>query len=278
MLDELVGDAQKGDASALDELVRQLKEPLFGLALRMLYYPQDAEDALQEILIKIITHIGSFEYKSTFKTYAFRIAVNHLRTIRCRMREFPDVSFDELSGRIKTQQAIQWQEDTTEAQQNLFVREIRLRCLQALLLALDREHRLAYILGEIIELTGEQAAEILNLKPATFRKRLSRARHQIREFMLKYCAIIRPDNACRCNRQAAYYTQLGEISSHKMGFAIQPHSLQDDSKFMKRLGELEEIHRVGNLFKACPDLTAPDKLVSRIRDMVSSGKYDLLGA
>ena len=67
-----------------------------------------------------------------------------------------------------------------------------------MLLCLDRPHRIAYILGEIFELDGPEAAEVLDVRPAAFRKRLERARTQIVEFTRAHCGMVRPENRCRC--------------------------------------------------------------------------------
>ena len=93
-LENLVKIAKEGDKNALEELVRQIKDKIYGLALRMLYYPADAEDATQEILIKIITHLDRFEGRSRFSTWAFRIASNHLLTTRQRRAERYKYSFE----------------------------------------------------------------------------------------------------------------------------------------------------------------------------------------
>lgn len=276
MLEALVEKAKQGNADALDEVVRRLTEPLYNLALRMLYHPQDAEDALQEILIKIVTHLGNFKGRSAFKTYAFRIAVNHLRTARSRRREFPDLSFEEMSDRIVDDSPANWDEQISEAQQQLFVRELLIGCLQALLLGLDREQRLAYILVEVLDLTGTQAAIVLDLKPATFRKRLSRARNSIRAFMTRHCALVRPENRCHCDRQAAHFSRNRGINTHELIFSNRPHTGKLASHLQDQMAELEELRRVRNLFRNSPDLKAPGQMVSRVRDLLSSGKYDVL--
>jgi DNA-directed RNA polymerase specialized sigma24 family protein len=98
-----------------------------------------------------------------------------------------------LEALINRNSANAWRESETEAQQGLVVEEIMISCLQGLLLCLDREHRLAYILGEIFEVTAEQGSEKLGITPAAFRKRLSRAHARLRDFMLRNCALkIRP--------------------------------------------------------------------------------------
>ncbi len=66
---------------------------------------------------------------------------------------------------------------------------------------LDRTLRIAYIVGDILGLPGEEAAAVLDLDAATFRKRLSRARARLYAFMRTRCGVPDPANACRCERQ-----------------------------------------------------------------------------
>jgi DNA-directed RNA polymerase specialized sigma24 family protein len=58
----------------------------------------------------------------------------------------------------------------------VLIEECKIVCTQGMLMCLDREHRLAFVLGEILELAGDEAAAIARAEPATFRKRLQRAR------------------------------------------------------------------------------------------------------
>ena len=69
-----------------------------------------------------------------------------------------------------------------EAEQSLLVQEIAISCMQGMLLCFDRDLRMAYILGEIFEVSGDDAAYILAISPAAYRKRLSRARRLLRGF------------------------------------------------------------------------------------------------
>jgi DNA-directed RNA polymerase specialized sigma24 family protein len=59
-LETLVESAREGGRDALGELVRRIQDPVYRLALRALFLPADAEDATQEILVKIITHLSAF--------------------------------------------------------------------------------------------------------------------------------------------------------------------------------------------------------------------------
>ena len=98
--------AVSGDKKSLETILTGVQDLVFNLSLRMLGTFQDAEDASQDILLKIITHLSSFKGESAFSTWVFSIAVNHLKNYRKHMfAKFP-LSFeyygdDILNGKIE---------------------------------------------------------------------------------------------------------------------------------------------------------------------------------
>ena len=80
----------------------------------------------------------------------------------------------------------------------LLLEEVKIGCTLALLTCLDRPHRLAYILGEILEMDGVEAAEVLETDAATYRKRLERARADVIAFTPAKCGLVEPERRCRC--------------------------------------------------------------------------------
>ena len=74
----LVLRAKSGDRDALEELVGRHQAWIYNIALRMLYHPQDAEDATQEILVKAVTALSSLRGTQQLRTWLYRIAVNHV--------------------------------------------------------------------------------------------------------------------------------------------------------------------------------------------------------
>src|SRR6266852_1841225 len=78
----LVARAHSGDRASLEELVRRHQRWIYNIAIRMLHHPQDAEDATQEILLKAVTRLSSFEDRSSFRTWLYRIAVNHVLNMK----------------------------------------------------------------------------------------------------------------------------------------------------------------------------------------------------
>ncbi len=275
-IENLVEKAREGDKYALEDLVRRIQDRIYGLALRMLYDPSDAEDAAQEILVKIVTNLGGFKGASAFTTWMFRIAANHLLNTRRREAERSARSFEECERSVDLAFADGWKESESEAQQGLIVEEIKISCLQGMLLCLDRGHRLAYTLVDIFDADSARGAEILDIRPATFRKRLSRARARIRDFMLKNCTLVNPSNPCHCSRQAELRIESGDSKASHMVFAQHPCRIRHDGATRSRLRELDELNRVNALFKMYPDIATPGVFVEHIRSLVASRQYELL--
>jgi RNA polymerase sigma factor (sigma-70 family) len=81
-LETLARRAVDGDRDAVAELVRRLEPTVHGLALRMLWHREDAEDATQEILVRVVTRLSQFDFQSQLKTWAFRVATNYLLDVK----------------------------------------------------------------------------------------------------------------------------------------------------------------------------------------------------
>ena len=90
----LIDKAVAGDKDSLETVILSVQDLVFNLSLRMLGTFPDAEDASQDILLKIITHLSSFKQDSSFSTWVFSIAVNHLKNYKKHMfAKFP-LSFE----------------------------------------------------------------------------------------------------------------------------------------------------------------------------------------
>src|SRR6188508_98241 len=173
-------------AIAQDAIVRASKDLVFNLSLKMLGSPPDAEDATQEILLKLITHLSSFRGDSAFRTWAYRVAANHLLNIRKRGAETRFESFDEMAEGLSAGLAT----GAPPAEQQVVINEAKMICTSTMLARLDRDHRLAFILGDILELPGDEGAAVLEIDPAAFRQRVSRARARMAEFMGAICGLV----------------------------------------------------------------------------------------
>ena len=271
-LQALVSRAVEGDRSALDDLVLRLQDRIYNLALRMLWHPQDAEDAAQEILLKIVVNLGSFRGESAVATWALRIAANHLvqaRRSRVEAQELTFSSFGEdLARALDPPNA-----PADRPDQALLEREVKIGCTHAMLLCLDREHRLAYILGEVFELPGEEAAAVIGVSAAAYRKRLSRARTRLREFMRAHCGLVSDAAACRCSRRITPAIASGRVDPDRLLF-VQRTSAAD--AVLAGTAEMDELHRIASIYRATPDYSAPARLADAVRTLLESRQFRLL--
>jgi RNA polymerase sigma factor (sigma-70 family) len=242
----------------------------------MLGHPADAEDATQEILIKVVTHLVTFRQESAFTTWVYRVASHYLLTTRKRRTERKELTFEQCEDEIGRIASGHWPESSSEGEQSLLMEEIRIRCMQSLLLCLDRGLRIVYILGEIFELTSDKGGHILNIAPTAFRKRLSRARKRIHNFMGNNCALVNPKNPCHCAKRVYNALKKGSIDPDRLVFAKHASYPRKDIFAISQLQEIDELHRVATLFRNLPDYAAPGLFVETIKELIHSRKYKLL--
>ena len=216
----LVTRAQGGDRQALEALVGRHQPWVYNIAIRMLAHPQDAEDATQEILIKAITRLSSFEGRSRFRTWLYRIVVNHMLNVR-RGRAEPSTSGFECyaHGLDATPDLDLPDPRAVPADLHLLVDEARISCTSGMLLCLDRAQRLVYILGQILAVTDATGAELLEISPETFRQRLARARRDLHSFMADKCGLVNRANPCRCAKKTRGFIEAGYVDPANLLFA-----------------------------------------------------------
>jgi RNA polymerase sigma factor (sigma-70 family) len=145
---ELARLAQSGSKEALESLIIRHQRWIYNIALRMVFLPQDAEDAAQEILVKVITHLSTFRGESQFRTWLYRIAANHLLNVKRAARRAEPWTFDEYRRELQgIEDADLPDPNAVSAEVQLYVHEARIGCTSGMLLCLDAEQRLVYVLG-----------------------------------------------------------------------------------------------------------------------------------
>jgi RNA polymerase sigma factor (sigma-70 family) len=249
----LVAAAVGGSERALEQLLRAVVDDILRLSRRMLWHPQDAEDATQEILVKVATRLSTFRGDARVTTWAHRIAVNHLLTIRRRRAEDPALTFTAFGEDLARDLDAAY--DAPAVDEDLLAEEVMVGCTQAMLLCLDREHRIAYVLGDVLELRSEEAATICEISPAAFRKRLQRARGRVQEFMQGHCGVLDAVNPCRCRRRIGAAIQHDRLDPGNLLFARRVDALKLD---MQRFTD------AGAIFRSHRELPTPPQLVDAV--------------
>ncbi len=252
--------ARQGSSPALAALLRTIQPPIYGLALRMLWHPEDARDATQEVLLKVLTHLGTFREESRFSTWVFRVAVNHLRDFRKGRLETVPLDFESLAHDLRGGLADQDHGRETDPEHQAVLEEIKVGCTHAMLACLDRAQRLVYILGEIFEIGDEAAAQALELTPTAFRKRLSRARRMISAFMQAHCGIVNPQCRCRCARRIDTAVALGRVDPARLLFVDRATADASYAAAVTEVRSLDATRRAAALMRSSrppvPDVAA----------------------
>ncbi|HEX8803543.1 MAG TPA: RNA polymerase sigma factor, partial [Acidimicrobiales bacterium] len=236
----LVDRALDGDRAALEAVVGIVRDPVYRLALRMEWRPDDAEDATQEILVRIVTRLASWEGRAALTTWAYRVAANHLANRRrSGRRDREELTFAAMGEELdRTASAPAY----TGPDAEVLADEVRLRCTQAMLQCLDPGERLVYVLGDILRVPGREGAWIAGVGQAAYRKRLERARRAVRAFTAGRCGHLHPDGTCRCERRIERSVALGRVRSGRLG--LRHHPVADEAALAAASAELAELHSV----------------------------------
>jgi RNA polymerase sigma factor (sigma-70 family) len=216
----LVPRARAGDRKALEDLIERHQAWIYNIALRMLFHPEDAEDATQEILVKVLTRLSSFEGRSSFRTWLYRVAFNHLLNMKRGREELKVTTFSAYGDALDSTPDLELadpKDGSPEA--NLLVTEVMLACTSGMLLCLDREQRLTYVLGAIFSVSDSVGADVLEITAESFRQRLTRARRDLRNFMNDKCGLVNKSNPCRCAKKTRGFIQEGHVDPNNLLFA-----------------------------------------------------------
>jgi RNA polymerase sigma factor (sigma-70 family) len=216
---ELVRRAQEGGKEALETLIRRHQRWIYNIALRMVAHPQDAEDITQEILVKVITHLSTFRGGSLFRTWLYRVVTNHLLNAKRAGQRNGSWSFARYASELDNVPDNLPDANSASAETRLLVQDARIGCTSGMLLCLDDEQRLVYVLGAIFGITDRVGAELLDISRDSFRQKLARARHDLHSFMEEKCGLVKASNPCRCAKKTQGFVKAGYLDQHKLLFA-----------------------------------------------------------
>ncbi|PCJ64919.1 MAG: RNA polymerase subunit sigma-70 [Bacteroidetes bacterium] len=263
-LEIVVKKAVEGDKKALEEVVLQIQDFIYNLAIRMLWHPDDAKDATQDILIKVITNLSKFNNKSAFTTWVYRLSSNNLINFK-KKKNTGSLNFDQYELQLNQGFSNTIEYTTNKAEQSLLIQEAKIGCSNAMLQCLNKESRITYIIGEILEFNGYEGGIILNITPENFRKKLSRARKSLHNFLNKNCGIVNKQNTCRCHKKVDGSIKNGFIQPTNLLFT---KNIKDDNL----INTIESISHEVNLYQTNPNYTAPDIFLSEVRRIVTTAK------
>ena len=267
-LTDQIERALSGDKRALEGVIEEVKDLIYNLSLKMLLFPEDAEDATQEILVKMITHLSTFQKKSSLQTWVYRIASNYLISEKSkRGYRAKNISFDAYADQIDNGQSEKVMYTNNEGEISLLEEEVKVSCTHGLLHCLNPTNRLIYILGDLLDLNSVEAAEILEITPTSFRKQLSRSREKVRNFLTAKCGLVNSDNPCRCKRKIDFLIDQKMIDPNALRFA---HHTDRSIDLMNKIDSLDKTLSV---FRSVPALEAPEKVLNEVKKIIRSTTF-----
>lgn len=261
----LIDQALSGDTGAMEELIGGVQDMIFNLSLRMLGSLHDAEDASQEIFIKIIRGLSQFRRESAFSTWVYRIAVNSLLDYRKSMFADRPLSFeiyaeDIQRGFLKVNPAI-----FHEVDERLLTEELKQSCTNVMLQCLDVESRCIYVFGTMFHLDSRVAGEILGMSAETYRQRLVRVRRRMAEFLQDYCGLAQ--GCCDCRKRIGYAVMNHRLIPVQLEYSLLGRLEEEDSEEL--LQTMEQLDVASLLFSKLPRYRYP-KTAKEFMDLLDS--------
>jgi RNA polymerase sigma-70 factor, ECF subfamily len=179
---ELISQVQRGHTELFYELVRPYERRVYAAALAILRNESDAEDVVQEAMLKALANIRQFRAEARFSTWLIQITVNEAlmrrRRERTRMTEAIEDNRDE-EGEYTPRDFADWREIPSEALER---KEVRQKLAEALA-SLDRKYREVFVLRDMEQLNIQETAEALGISVASVKTRLLRARLMLRDLL-----------------------------------------------------------------------------------------------
>lgn len=266
----LINEAVKGHKQALEILIKKHQDWIFNIALTFTGDSDEAADIMQEVLIKVVTKLSTFKQKSNFRTWMYRIAKNHFLNMKRGKNEINAPTFDQFGQGLDQLPDESLSDYSFEVENKLLVKEAKLSCMKGMLLCLNREQRLIYIIGELFEFSDTIGSEIMEISKANFRVKLHRAKKQLYTFMNSKCGLINKNNPCRCARKTAGFIKLGYVDPVNLHF--QKDRITEINKIVSAKVEAysnEVTQKYQALYQEHPFLQSPDRLAS-IKKLLSS--------
>ncbi len=181
---ELIENAQNGDRKAQAHLVLKYEKKVFNLALRMMRDKEDAEDVMQETFLTALRKLHTFEGRSQFFTWLYRITMNiSLQKLRDRNKGNAMVSLSDPDiESIHGQHLSEWPSFNRKLMSNQEFRKL----LDQAIKELPAIYRSVFILRDLEGLSTIETQKLLDLTESNVKVRLMRARYYLRQNLKKY--------------------------------------------------------------------------------------------
>lgn len=264
----LIDRAVNGDKKALEELLAGVQDLVFNLSLRILGSPHDAEDASQEIYIRIITGLSGYRKESAFSTWVYRVASNHLLNYKKSMfAKMPPISFEYYGADIEAGYLEATAEMTGGVDEDILAQELKMSCTNVMLQCFDPESRLIYVMGIMFKADSKLCGETLGITPEAYRQRLVRIRQKMTDFLKEYCGLASSEK-CGCKKRVGYAIQSRRLNPSNLEYMRLEKA---DSPIVAQYTEaMEEMDTQSTVFADLPRYRSPQKIKDFLQEIIRS--------
>lgn len=268
-----IDQAIAGDKQSLENLLVGVQDLVFNLSLRMLGTFPDAEDASQDILLKVMTHLSSFRKESSFSTWVFSIAVNHLKNYKKHMFAKYPLTFEFYGDDILHAKIEEVPDLTQNVEKAILAEELKLSCTNVMLQCLDTESRCIFILGTMFQVDSRIAGEILEITPEAYRQRLSRVRRKMADFLGQYCGEY-GSGRCRCKDRVNYAIQNHRINPLQLCYTMAEEAPVETMLAVKNA--MEQLDDLSIEFSFCKAYRSTGRTKQLIQELLNSPQFSLI--
>lgn len=212
---ELITKSLQGNKAALTQLIKRHQDYIFNISLKLFLDTNDALDATQEVLIKVITNLKTYKGKSQFRTWLYRIAFNHF--LNAPQQKMEMLLMNQQLEKVSSRKAITAHQQVEEYDEAV-VEEVRILCSTAMLMCLTREQRLLYVIGDVFGADHGLGAQLFNISKGNYRIKLHRAKTDLLNYVSGRCGLVDASNPCRCPKKTRQFIKQGIVDKNKLQF------------------------------------------------------------
>lgn len=270
---ELMDKAVNGDKEALGNLLASVQDLVYNLSLRMLGSPHDAEDAVQEIMIKIMTQLSTFRKESAFSTWVYRIATNYLISCKKSMFAQRPLSFEFYAEDINAGFIPNTDDLLQGVEEAILAEELKQSCTNVMLQCLDPESRCIYVLGLMFKADSRVCGEIFDMTPEAYRQRLSRIRKKVAGFLSEYCGLTKTGTCC-CQKRVGYAIQTHRLNPQNLEYTSL--EIPDQAGMLDFIEAMEEMDHLTDVFAQLPKYRSPLSTKDFLEKLLASDSMNII--